>query len=71
MVFFSQKYLLGFKEKHGCLIIVFRSQMEMETSRARGETVKIAYPGVSLPVKIINIQLNENYPRDQDLLYLS
>lgn len=37
--------------------------MEMEASKAaRGETVKTAYPGVSLPVKIINIQLNENYP---------
>jgi hypothetical protein len=45
--------------------------MEMETSRARGETVKIVHPGVFLPVKIINIQLNENYPQDQDLLYLS
>lgn len=45
--------------------------MEMETGKARGETVKMAYPGVSLPVKTINIQLNENYPRDQDLFYLS
>lgn len=45
--------------------------MEMETSKARGETVKMAYPGVSRPVKTINIPLNENYPRDQDLFYLS
>lgn len=45
--------------------------MEMETSKARGETVKMAYPGLSLPVKIINIQLNENYPQDQDLIHLS
>lgn len=68
---FSQKESLGVKEKHGGLIIVFQKQMETEASRARGETVKIAYPGVSLPVKIINIQLNENYPQDQNLLYLS
>lgn len=45
--------------------------METETGTVRGETVKMAYPGVSLPVKTINIQLNENYPQDQDLFYLS
>lgn len=32
---------------------------------------KMVYPGVPLPMKIINIQLNENYNRDQGLLYLN
>lgn len=44
--------------------------MEVEITGAIRETVKMVYSAV-LPVKIINIQLNENYHRDQDLFHLN
>lgn len=45
--------------------------METGTTAATKTTVKNGYPVVPLPVKIISIQLNENYHRDQDLFHLS
>lgn len=46
--------------------------MKMENLAEREEKLwKLVYPEFSLPVKIINTQLNENYHRDQDLLHLS